>query len=322
MTLPTTIPMAQSFPGEYRAGGTDVQERRRHGGERGPLVDISRLTELSDITWRDDGGLSVGALVTLDTLARDADVRQHYPALALSAGALATPQIRRMASLGGALLQRNRCWYYRHPDFTCYKKGGEGCPARTGDHRYHSCFDLGPCIAPHPSTVGMALLAYDADVEATDVARRSVAALYGDGSDPHHDHLLPRQAILLRIHLPAPTPSERAAYFRAISRARAEWPLVESVVRLVVIEGQIRLARVGLGGVAPIPLRLPEVEARLEGQPATDESLRAAAALASKGTTPLPMTGYKVPLIEGTVYETLQQALASGPDAQELPLKA
>jgi xanthine dehydrogenase YagS FAD-binding subunit len=301
---------------EFRAGGTDLTERRRSGVSTGPVVDIGHRPELSRLQRADDGGLRIGALVTLAQVAADAEVRAGYPGLAAAAGGLATPQIRRVATVGGSLLQRNRCWYYRNPHTDCVKKTGTHCPARDGNHLYHVVFDLGPCVAPHPSTVGAALLAHDATVkvvgtgEGATVRRLPVAEVFGDGRDGRHDHTLAPDDLLVGVRLPAPAAGERAAYFRAISRAYAEWPLVEAVVRLVVDDGVVSLAAVAVGGVAPVPLRLPAVEAALRGRPVTAEVLDAAAGHAADGATPLPMTGYKVPLLTGTVRHTL--GLAAG----------
>lgn len=312
ITLARTADEAVAATGEFRAGGTDVQERRRSGIARGALVDIHLLTGYDQIEWSASGAATIGALVTIDRVANDPQIRASYPGLALAAAGLATPQIRWMGTLGGSLLQRNRCWYFRHPAFTCYKRGGDTCPARTGQHQHGVIFDLGPCVAAHPSTLGMALLAYDAEIEVYGQGLRPVVALYGDGSDPTRDHLLQPGELLSRVVLPAPDRLriERAAYFRAITRAEAEWPLVEAIVRLELADdGTISFARVGVGGVANIPLRLPRVEAALLGQTATAETLERAASLATEGATPLPLTGYKVELLRGTVLETLERAL-------------
>src|SRR4029453_13603532 len=190
-------------------------------------------------------------------LAADSRLAQSYPGLAQAAAALATPQIRSTGTLGGNLLQRNRCWYYRHPDIACLKKEGANCPARTGNHLVHVCFDLGPCVAPHPSTLGMALLAYEAEVEVAGATTRSVAEIYGDGSDGRRDHQLGEHEILTAVRMPRPLDGERAAYFRATSRAQAEWPLAEALARLAVSGGRITFARVTVGGGAPGPLRVP-----------------------------------------------------------------
>jgi len=296
--------------GEVRAGGTDLQARRRTGVADGPLIDINAVAGLDQIEWDTSGLVRIGALVKIDTLARHATIQQHYPGLALAAAGLATPQIRLMGTVGGNLLQRTRCWYFRHPAFACFKKGGNACPARAGHHEFGVCFDRGPCVYPHPSTLGMALLAYDAQVEVQGSALRSVAELYGDGSDPQRDHLLGEHELLTAIRLPAPAPGERAAYFRSISRAEAEWPLGEALVRLVLDDNNlIQLARVSVGGVANIPLRLPQVEAALIGQAATAVICAQAAELAAAGANPLPQTVYKVKLLVGTVLETLERAI-------------
>jgi xanthine dehydrogenase YagS FAD-binding subunit len=308
ITVAGTIDEAVAAPGEFRAGGTDLQERRRSGIASGAIVDISRLPACDAIEWDAASAATIGALATIHAVATDAGIIQHYPGLAQAAGGLATPQIRWMGTMGGCLLQRTRCWYYRHPAFSCYKKGGNDCPARTGHHQHGVIFDRGPCVFPHPATLGMALLAYEAEVEIHGQGRRPIAALFGDGSDPTRDHMLNEGELLTRILLPPPAPGEQAAYFRTISRAAAEWPLVEAVVRLVVDASTIRFARVGIGGVANIPLRLPVVEAALVDQPATAETFARAAAAATDGVAPLPLTGYKVELLARTVLETIERA--------------
>ncbi len=302
MSAPTTV-----HP-EIRAGGTDLTERRRSGVSTGPVRDIGRRADLAGIEWRADGSAAVGALVTVARLAADPAIRAAYPGLAAAAGGLATPQIRRVATLGGNLLQRNRCWYYRHPDTTCLKKGGTSCPAREGNHLYGVAFDLGPCVAPHPSTLAAALLAYDAVVTTDRRAALLVSEVLGNGRDGTRDHLLEPGELLTAVRLPAPASGERAAYHRAISRASAEWPLVEAVARLVVVGGEVAAAAVAVGGVAPVPLRLPEVEAALLGGPANAARVAAASALATWGVSPLPMTAYKVPLLVGTVRDVLERA--------------
>jgi xanthine dehydrogenase YagS FAD-binding subunit len=308
LTRATTLEEVRSAVGEIRAGGTDVQERYRTGVSAGPLIDISRLADSRTIHWTEDGAATLGTLVSLHTIATDPRIRAAYSGLAKAAGEVATPQIRLMGTLGGTLLQRTRCWYFRNPSFRCYKRGGESCPAREGNHSSGVIFDLGPCVFPHPSTLGMALLAYEAQVKISGHELRPVAALYGDGSDPTRDHTLGANELLTRIVLPPPLQSERTAYVRAISRAQAEWPLVEALVRLVIDDGVITTARVGVGGVANIPLRLANVENALRGQPATGTTFENVAQRASEDATPLPMTQYKVKLLCGTVYEALQRA--------------
>lgn len=307
---PRTIEDVRAAAGEYRAGGTDLHQRLRSGASSGPPVDLKRLPGLDRTEWDERGGARIGALVPIAALAGDSRLGATYPGLAQCAGALATPQIRAVGTLGGNLLQRNRCWYYRHPAISCLKKGGQNCPARTGNHLFGVCFDLGPCVAPHPSTLGMALLAYGAEVEVAGGRSRPVAALYGDGSDGRHDHQLAEHEILTAVLMPKPLQGERAGYLRVISRALVEWPLVEAVARLAISHGTIDFARVAVGGVAPIPLRLRTVEKALAGRPATTEVIDEAASLAAEGARPLPMTRYKADLLPRTVRETLNRAVA------------
>ena len=308
ITITTTIEEAIQAQGEFRAGGTDVSARRRLGIDGGPLVDIRNLAGCQGINLADDGSAVLGAMVTLQELADHPAVIEFYPGIVQLAGRAATPQIRQMATLGGSLLQRTRCAYYRHPEFDCFKKGGEVCPARDGYHVDGVLFDLGPCVHPHPSTTGAALLAYEAQYVTHGHEPRPLADLFGDGSDPAADHTLAPGELLTQVILPPPVPGARAAYFRATGRALAEWPIVEAMVRLRVTEGRIDFARVAVGAVANIPLRLPAVEAALEGHPADDETLRAAAEVAIEGANPLPQSAYKADFLVGTVLEALERA--------------
>ncbi len=300
--------------GEILAGGTDLSERLRSGVTQRDVVDIALLPGLDSI---DGGGTSrgepttVGALVTIAQIGADERISGRYPALAEPARTVATPQIRAMGTVGGALCQRTRCWYYRHPHLGCFKTGADVCPAREGDNPYGVTFDLGPCVHPHPSSIALGVLAYDGTFDTT--SRRSVpiADLYGDGRDPTRDHLLAEGELLLRVTLPPPTADERSAYVRVMSRKWAEWPLVECVVRLAVADGTVTSARVCLGAVANIPLRAPHVEHALVGlrARADDAAVAGAAALAVTGARPLGQTRYKLPLITGAVREALERAL-------------
>jgi xanthine dehydrogenase YagS FAD-binding subunit len=293
---------------ELRAGGTDVMARVKIGRAHGPFEDLTARPELRGIDWLPDGSVRIGALTTIAALAADQRLRAGYPGLTATAGGLATPQIRAAGTIGGNLLQRNRCWYYRNPRFSCHQTGGDGCPARGGLHLYSAVVDQGPCVAPHPSSIAVALLAYDARVEVDGRGELPVAELYGDGSDPTRDHLLGNDEVLTAVSLPAPAPGERAAYHRAIGRAEAEWPLVEAVARLVLDSGTVTSVAVAAGGVAHTPLRLPEVEEPLQGTKITWEALEAAAARVTQRCSPLPQTGYKVAVFRDTVLEVLERA--------------
>ncbi len=298
-----------AVPGEYRAGATDLNARYRLGIRPDQIVDINGLDELKTIEWNADGSARIGALVKIETLASDEKIKRYYPALAQAAGNLATPQIRKMGTIGGSLLQRTRCWYYRHPQFKCFKKGGDSCPAREGNHHYGVCFDLGPCVFPHPSTLGMVLAAYDGGVTVHDGSVAPISNVYGMGTEPAVDHLLGEDELLVFINLPKPMEGEKSVYTRTISRFEAEWPLVEVVARLQIENGMIQYARVALGGVANIPLVLPHVDKVLRGKPAVSSTFEQAAEKAILGANPLPMTQYKVKLVYGSVMDALTKAV-------------
>jgi xanthine dehydrogenase YagS FAD-binding subunit len=297
---------------ELRAGGTDFSERRRSGVSAGPVVQLVPSAEMATIAWDAAGAARIGAATTIAVIARDERIAAAYPALAAAAAGLGTPQIREIATLGGNLAQRSRCWYYRSAQITCLKKGGDNCPARTGNHLYGVAFDLGACVAPHPSTMATALLAHDGRVGTSRRRSLSIAELLGDGSDGRVDNRLQSGEIIQVVTLSPPL-SERAAYRRAISRSRAEWPLVELVGRAVIANGSFKLLRLAAGGIAPVPLRLAAAEAYGQGEPTSASVIAAIADHASSGATPLPMTRYKLDLLKGLVRDVLER-LTSGQD--------
>ena len=290
---------------EFLAAGTDLLERRRSGVSRGPITALRRTEENIAIAWRPSGAAVIGALVPIAEVAADPRIAQAYPGLAAAAAGLATPQVRNAGTIGGNLAQRSRCWYYRNPHMVCLKKGHSTCPARGGNHLYGVIFDLGPCVAPHPSTLGAALLAYEATVTTSLRPDLGIASLFGDGSDGSRDHTLQAGEQILSIDLPPPLVGERAGYRRAISRRYAEWPLVEIVVRIVRDGDKVAFARIAAGGVAPVPLRLPTAEDVVFGSRLDPATITAAAKSAIAGARPLPATGYKVALLEGLIADVL-----------------
>ncbi len=304
---PATLAATVSQEGEFRAGGTDLEARRRLGLAHAVTVDLSLIPGLARID-RSPDGVRIGSMVRVASVARE--LASDYPALALTAASLANPHIRAVSTIGGNLLQQTRCWYYRTGEVDCFKTGAEGCPARSGIHHFGNIFDTSSCVAPHPSSLAVALVAYEATADVYPHGYRPIADLF-DPVDPYREHTLGPFDLLTAVVLPAPLENERGAYARATARLLAEWPLVEAVCRLVVEDQRIVMARVAVGGVAPIPRRLPLVEDALVGVLADPASLASAARVASQGTKPPPQAGYKVRLLEGTVLEALERALSS-----------
>jgi xanthine dehydrogenase YagS FAD-binding subunit len=290
---------------ELIAGGTDLLERRRSGISVGPVAPVARTSDNQNITWDTDGAAIIGSLTSLAKVASDPQLSMAYPGLTAAALGSATPQIRAVGTIGGNLAQRSRCWYYRNPHMPCLKKGSDGCPARGGNHIYGVIFDLGPCVAPHPSTLGTAILAYDGTVSTNQRQRLAIADLFGDGRDGARDNMLEVGEEVIAIHLPPPQPGEQASYRRAISRSHAEWPLVEAVIRVKQNGSILTAAQIAVGGVASVPMRLTAVEEALIGQALTDHTIATAVACAATRANPLPMTGYKIVLMEGLIQDML-----------------
>jgi len=297
-----------SASGTLRAGGTDYMDRRRHGLADGDIVDIVGIAGLDQIETDSDGQTFIGALTTVHNLANTSHIHDNYAGFAQAAASLATPQIRMVGTVGGNLTQATRCQYYRHNHLQCTKKGDAACGAREGYHPNGVIFDNGGCANPHPSTLGMALMTYGAQVEINGSEIRSVADIYGDGSDHSRDHLLGDGEVITKVIMPAPV-AEKSAYFRASQRARAEWATVECVARLVMDGETIRAAHVAVGAVGPVPMCLANVEAELVGKPASEETFAEAASLAAGGANPLRDTGYKVQVLVHSVEEVLLRAV-------------
>ena len=305
--FPASVEDAIGSEGVYRAGGVDLQELLRIHPQPEMITDISRTPDLRGCHRTSDDGTRVGATTTLSEAA--SSLADAYPALALTINASATPQIRNTATVAGNLAQATRCWYFRNPLSTCFKSGGNSCPADSGDNLYGVIFNQGPCLYPHPSSLGMALLTYDARFEIDNCKSEPIAALWGDGQNPHSDNILRRGELITAITLPQPWQLERAGYVRSISRFAAEWPLVECCCRVIVEGGIISRASIAVGGVANTPLRLSNVESFLVGQTVDAEILEQAGLLGTAGATPSAQTRYKVMILRTAIADALSMAL-------------
>lgn len=299
--------------GRALGGGTDLL-RELHAGTTAPelLVSLRHLERLAAIEPRPDGGLTIGARVTLAQLAEDDRVRADWTALAEAAAGAATPQIRRVATLAGNLLQAPTCAYYRN-GYDCRLLGGAVCGAREGDNTHHAIMGGGLCVSGHPSDAAAALLALDADISwVTRDGTGHYAPLAGlyrlpDAARPT-EIALPAGALVTALHLPPP--AGRSTYLQARERATWAFALIGVAARLEVTGGRITAAGLALTGAAPIPWRLPEVEEYLLTLPALrGEWAAEAGRLAVRDALPLADNAYKVRLVKGLVRRaTLQLA--------------
>lgn len=307
---------AKAKSSAFKAGGIDLLDLMKEGIETPErVVDLLALAALRGI--RTDGPLNVGALTTLAELAASNDVRERARALAEAAEEAATPQVRNRATLGGNLLQRSRCWYYRSSEFEpCLKRGGKVCFAKEGPNKIHAIFATdAPCVSVHPSNLAPALVALEAKVlfeeEPGVVVAMSAESLFVDGTKPERDHALPEKAILHGVEVPAPPRGQRlaSAYREVGERQSFDWALASAAVALTLGEGgKVEKARVVLGAVAHRPWRAEAAEKLLAGKTVDRELARAAGEKAVEGARPLRDNAFKVPVVKALVARALLAA--------------
>jgi len=302
-----------------KAGGIDLLDLMKEGllAPR-RLVNLRAIPGLGDVAEDQDGSLRIGSMVTLARLAGHALVRERYRALAEAAGGSASPQIRNVATLGGNLLQRPRCWYFRSLAHRCARKGGSTCFAFAGENAYHAIFGQNGCAIVHPSSSATALVAFGAAVELVDAqARKRVVALEQFFVPPERDiarenDLKPGE-ILTAVLLPPFAPSLRSAHLRQGELDSFDWPIADVAAVLDVDASRVcRRASVVLGAAAPVPHRARGAENVLAGQRITDEVARNAARAALAGATPLSQNAYKLPIFEALVRRAVLEAAQGG----------
>jgi xanthine dehydrogenase YagS FAD-binding subunit len=277
------------------------------------LVDPDLVVHLGSIPGldrvsREGGGLRVGGLITLETLAAHAEIRRRYEGLADAAVSVATPQIRNAGTLAGNICQRPWCWYLRN-NFPCLKNGGTVCFSATGENQFHAIFGGGPSYIVHPSDTAPALVAFDATFRlASPRGERDVRAadfFTLPSANAAVENVLAPDELLVSVLLPAPRPGARSAYYKVMDREAWTHAVVSAAVVLDLDGDVCRSARIVLGGVAPIPWRLPKVEALLAGRRLTAELAGQAGEAAVEGARPLAKNGYKVPLTRSVVKRAL-----------------
>jgi xanthine dehydrogenase YagS FAD-binding subunit len=277
------------------------------------LVSLKSIKGLDQARPAAAGALTVGGLMTLDALAHSAAVRDRYAVLAEAAESVATPQIRNAATVAGNICQRPWCWYYRN-GFNCLKNGGTTCFSVAGENDFHAIFGGGPSYIVHPSDTAPALVALDASFRLVGPGGdRSVPAAEFftlPTIDAARENVLKDGEMLASITLPAPRKGVRSTYHKVLDREAWTHAVVSAAVVLDMDGETCRDARIVLGGVAPIPWRLPEVEKLLTGQRVTPELAAKAGEAAINGARPLAKNGYKVPMVRAMVTRTLTGLVA------------
>ncbi len=303
--------------GAFIAGGTNLIDLLKENVARPErLIDITRLP-LDRIEPGENGGLRLGALVTNADTAYHPEVEKRYPMLSKAILAGASAQLRNMATDGGNLLQRTRCYYFYDVATPCNKRTpGSGCGAIGGFNRIHAILGTSDsCIATHPSDMCVALAALEAVLQVTgEGGARSIP--FADfhrlpGDHPEQDSNLKPDEIVTAIDLPARGFSEHSTYLKVRDRASYAFALVSVAAGLEMDGDTIRTARIALGGVAHKPWRVPEAEAMLAGKTATQENFLPVAERILRGAQGFGHNDFKIELARRAIVRALRQAVAN-----------
>jgi xanthine dehydrogenase YagS FAD-binding subunit len=297
----------------FVAGGTTLIDLMKLNVETPELiVDINRLP-LTQVETTSDGGVKVGAMVRNSDLANHELIKQRYPVLSQALLSGASPQLRNMATTGGNLLQRTRCYYFRDTAYTaCNKRNpGSGCAAMDGFNRIHAILGTSEqCIATHPSDMAVAMMALEAVVHTLGAKGERTIPLREfyrlPGNTPNVENVLEPNELITYVTLPALASGTKSYYLKLRDRASYEFALSSAAVVVHTDGSRIQRARVALGGVGTVPWRSPEAEQALEGKTANEESFTNAAKAALAGARPLHDNAFKVKLAQLCLVRALR----------------
>jgi xanthine dehydrogenase YagS FAD-binding subunit len=320
---PTTVEEVTHWLSQYGekakilAGGTDLLGliKDEVTGPKFPsievLVSVNNVSRMKGISHSESEGLRVGAAMTLSELSESREVRDFYPAISQAASEVATPQIRNAGTLGGNLCQRPWCWYFRHPLFPCYKKGGKQCYAITGEHRfYFSAAGLGTCVMGHPSDLAPALVSLGASVTicGPDGERTIPIDQFFNGPKEVMDNVLKPNEVLVEAKVGTDFRGPHSSYVKYRMRDTWDLAMASTAVALKMDGERCADARVVLGGVAPYPYRCNGVEKALVDTRLDEGTVSKAAEEFKKSAKPLPMTKYKVKLTTSIIKRAVVAA--------------
>jgi xanthine dehydrogenase YagS FAD-binding subunit len=309
------IELAAAPGARFIGGGTNLLDLYKSGVERPErLVDISRLA-LAAIEELPDGGVRIGALASNTAAANHALIRQRFPLLSQALLDGATVQLRNMATVGGNLLQRTRCYYFTDPMLgPCNKREpGSGCSAIDGYNRIHAILGASPhCIAVNPSDMGIALCALDATIRLRGPQGERTIAIADfhrlPGDTPQIDANIESGELITSVDLPPSPFAAHSFYLKVRDRASYAFALVSVAAALDLQDGVVRDVRIVLGGVAHKPWRSTEAEGALRGQPLSEDKLQQAANAAVAGAQPYADNGYKIELARRAIVRAVRTA--------------
>ena len=304
--------------GRFLAGGIDILgEMKDYIASPRLLVNVKEISGLNGIVpphgarahMEENDVWTIGTNVTVAEIEQHPELKRIFPGLQQAAAEVGSPQIRNVATVGGNLAQHSRCWYYRHRDIQCLKRGGSTCYAHDGENKYHSLFSGNPCISPVVSNLAIALAALDAKVivrRGKDEVPLSIADLYAKAwENPEAHNSLAGGDLILRIQIP--DTGRRSAYMQVSEKASFDWALVSCAAAAKVDGSKLSKVRVVLGAVAPIPWQVQTAHDFLEGKKLDDDVAAQAAEIILKDAAPREHNGYKVPIAQALIRRTLKQ---------------
>ena len=306
--------LASKAPDEsavFKSGGVDLLDMMKEGlVEPKKIINIRNLAGLGAISYSQKVGLKLGANVTLAQIEADPDIKENYLALHQAVAHAGTPQLRNMASLGGNLAQRTRCWYFRSLDHECLRKGSGTCFARNGENEFHAIMKNGSCSSVHASSVSTALMAFGASVEITggDGKSRDVPIkdfFVSPGDDSSKESILESNELITAVTLPPVSNKVKSYYIKQGARESYDWAIADVAVVLEMSGNKCKNASVALGAAAPVPIVSEAASAALEGKGITEQTAGESAEASMKGATPLSKNAYKVPLFKAIVKRAI-----------------
>ena len=308
--------LASKAPDEsavFKSGGVDLLDMMKEGlVEPKKIINIKNIEGLDTISYDQKSGLKVGANVTLAQMESSAEIKEYYKALHQAVAHAGTPQLRNMASLGGNLAQRTRCWYFRSRSHECLRKGSGICFARNGENEFHAIVKNGSCSSVHSSSVSTALLAFDASVEiaGADGKRRTVPMndfFVSPGDDSSRESILESNELITAVIIPPVSSKVRSFYIKQGARESYDWAIADVAVVLEMSGRKCKNASVALGAAAPVPMVSEAASAALKGKEINETTAIESAEASMKGATPLSKNAYKVPLFKAIVKRAILQ---------------
>jgi len=300
---------------ELLGGGTDLLDlQKEYVAQPSKIVSIGAIKGFDGISLekKDPPNVIIGAGTKLATVASHSAIKEYFPALASAAGGVATPQIRNMATFGGNLCQRNRCWYFRDEHVRCLLKGGNKCFAQDGENRYHAIFTKDHrCVIVAPSTLAPALIAYGATAEVLGPKGKRTVKLAeffrAPSKEGEREHTLEPNEMVLSVSIPAEK-GLRSANYEVAQKRSYDWPLAQAMVAFHLDGDKAKEVRIILGHVAPTPVIADAAMKEIEGKEITEETAAKAGEAATEGAKPLKQNEYKLRLLAVAVKRALLTA--------------